>query len=80
MTIYLYEDITLNYIGEVTVHQNKMQLDSGALIWANKQKYIVVNSNDVTPANVKNEIMNGRSQVPGQAMKHMLFSVTVKKV
>lgn len=80
MTVYLYEANTSNYIGEFTVKQNKSQLDNGSLILYNRQKYMVVNSNDVTPANVKNEIVKFKGQVPGQQMKHMLFSVTVQKV
>lgn len=80
MTLYLYESNTNNYIGEFTVKQNKTQLDAGTLIFYNRQKYMVVNSNDVTPANVKSEISKGKGQIPGQQMKHMLFSITVQKV
>ena len=80
MTLYLYEQNTSKYIGEFTVKRNQNKIDAGSLIYLNGQKYTVVNSNDTTPANIKNSIQKGQGQVHGKEMLHMKFSLTVKKV
>lgn len=51
MTIYLYDDATRNYIGELKTAWIKEQIPSGTMIIYKKVKYIVVTSQQETDPN-----------------------------
>lgn len=51
MTIYLYDDATRNYIGELKTAWIKEQIPPGTMIIYEKVKYIVVTSQQETDPN-----------------------------